>query len=79
MSILTIGGLLIGWMTFAPEWLTGSPSLNTANPLHLWVYLIFFNGVWVVVPGLLLLQSWSACQKAFFSTSNASPGKAKSR
>jgi EXPERA (EXPanded EBP superfamily) len=27
------------WMTFAPEWLSGSPALNTSNPLHLWVYL----------------------------------------
>jgi hypothetical protein len=27
------------WMTFCPEWLTGSPSLDTSNPLFLWVYL----------------------------------------
>jgi len=27
------------WMTFCPEWLTGSPNLNTSNALHLWVYL----------------------------------------
>ncbi|XP_060115488.1 emopamil-binding protein-like [Heteronotia binoei] len=47
-----------GWMTFCPEWLTGSPSLNTTNWLYLWVYLVFFNGVWVVIPGLLLMQSW---------------------
>lgn len=26
-------------MTFCPEWLTGSPNLNTSNALHLWVYL----------------------------------------
>jgi hypothetical protein len=26
-------------MTFCPEWLTGSPNLNTSNPLFLWVYL----------------------------------------
>lgn len=28
------------WMTFCPEWLTGSPNLNTSNALHLWVYLV---------------------------------------
>ena len=28
------------WMTFCPEWLTGSPNLNTSNVLHLWVYLV---------------------------------------
>ncbi|XP_067116883.1 emopamil-binding protein-like isoform X2 [Osmerus mordax] len=49
-----------GWMTFCPDWLLGSPNLNTGNWLYLWVYLVFFNGVWVVVPGLLLCQSWRA-------------------
>ncbi|KAM3585597.1 uncharacterized protein V6R79_022133 [Siganus canaliculatus] len=47
-----------GWMTFCPDWLVGSPSLDTSRPLYLWVYLVFFNGVWVVVPALLLVQSW---------------------
>ncbi|XP_041066613.1 emopamil-binding protein-like isoform X1 [Carcharodon carcharias] len=47
-----------GWMTFCPEWLIGSPNLNTSNWLYLWVYLAFFNMVWVLVPGLLLWQSW---------------------
>ncbi len=26
-------------MTFCPEWLTGSPNLETGNFLYLWVYL----------------------------------------
>ncbi|KAK7921973.1 hypothetical protein WMY93_008875 [Mugilogobius chulae] len=52
-----------GWMTFAPEWLQGSPNLNQASSwLHLWVYLVFFNGIWVLVPVLLLLQSWNALE-----------------
>ncbi|KAM5147417.1 emopamil-binding protein-like [Callospermophilus lateralis] len=46
------------WMTFSPEWLIGSPNLDTDNWLHFWVYLVFFNGVWVLIPGLLLWQSW---------------------
>ena len=49
-----------GWMTFAPEWLTGSKNLDTSSPLYLWVYLVFFNGLWVVAPLLLLAQSWLA-------------------
>lgn len=49
-----------GWMTFAPEWLTGSPNLDTSCFLYLWVYLVFFNGLWVVAPVLLLVQSYSA-------------------
>ena len=51
---------ITGWMTFCPEWLTGSPSLDTSNWLYLWVYLVFFNGIWVVVPLLLLMQSFAA-------------------
>ncbi|XP_069745820.1 emopamil-binding protein-like [Narcine bancroftii] len=47
-----------GWMTFCPDWLIGSPNLNTSNWLYLWVYLAFFNVVWLVIPGLLLWQSW---------------------
>uniref|UniRef100_A0A8I3X703 EBP like n=1 Tax=Callithrix jacchus TaxID=9483 RepID=A0A8I3X703_CALJA len=51
------------WMTFLPEWLTGSPNLNTSNWLYCWVYLSFFNGVWVLIPGLLLWQSWVELNK----------------
>ncbi|XP_060923229.1 emopamil-binding protein-like [Limanda limanda] len=47
-----------GWMTFCPDWLMGSPHLDTSSWLHLWVYLVFFNGLWVLVPVLLLTQSW---------------------
>ncbi|XP_049426154.1 emopamil-binding protein-like [Epinephelus fuscoguttatus] len=46
------------WMTFCPDWLVGSPHLDTSSWIYLWVYLVFFNGVWVLVPVLLLLQSW---------------------
>lgn len=61
---LSVCELYGGWMTFAPEWLQGSPSLNQASSwLHLWVYLVFFNGIWVLVPGLLLLQSWAALRE----------------
>ena len=49
-----------GWMTFAPEWLTGNRNLNTSSPMYLWVYLVFFNGLWVIMPLLLLVQSYLA-------------------
>ena len=45
-------------MTFGPEWLTGSPNLDTSKPLFLWVYLVFFNMLWAVMDVLLLVQSW---------------------
>ncbi|MED6244772.1 hypothetical protein ATANTOWER_023779 [Ataeniobius toweri] len=55
---LSVCELYGGWMTFCPDWLLGSPHLNTSNPLYLWLYLVFFNGLWVLVPILLLVQSW---------------------
>ncbi|EPQ05864.1 Importin subunit alpha-3 [Myotis brandtii] len=54
-----------GWMTFSPEWLMGSPNLNTNNWLYFWVYLVFFNSVWVLIPGLLLWQSWVELKKMY--------------
>ncbi|XP_075448064.1 emopamil-binding protein-like [Ascaphus truei] len=62
-----------GWMTFCPDWLNGSPNLNTSNWLYLWVYLVFFNGIWVVIPGLLLWQSWLELRKMHLG--KRSPGK----
>ncbi|KAF8133806.1 Emopamil-binding protein [Boletus edulis] len=56
--VLSTGELYGGWMTFCPEWLTGSPSLNISNPLHLWVYLLFMNLLWVFVPLWLMWDSY---------------------
>uniref|UniRef100_H2MW83 EBP like n=1 Tax=Oryzias latipes TaxID=8090 RepID=H2MW83_ORYLA len=60
---LSVCELYGGWMTFCPDWLLGSPHLNTSRWIYLWVYLVFFNGLWVLVPVLLLVQSWS-CLKS---------------
>eukprot|EP00117_Sycon_ciliatum_P022291 scpid81426/ scgid19272/ Emopamil-binding protein-like; Emopamil-binding-related protein len=54
-----------GFMTFGPEWITGSKYLNTSDPLLLWVYLVFFNILWVIVPIGLLVQSWNHICEAF--------------
>ncbi|KAK4103936.1 Emopamil-binding protein [Parathielavia hyrcaniae] len=50
MVILATAELYGGYMTFMPEWLTGSTNLDTSNFMYKWVFLIFFNGLWVVVP-----------------------------
>jgi len=52
--------LCLGWMTFAPELLTGGKNLVTDSWLYLWVYLVLFNGLWVVMPIALMYQSWLA-------------------
>ncbi|KAL1923990.1 uncharacterized protein VTP21DRAFT_7025 [Calcarisporiella thermophila] len=55
--VLVVCELYGGYMTFFPEVLSGSSALNTTNPVYKYVYLIFFNGLWVVIPLLLLWQS----------------------
>ena len=62
-----------GWMTFGPEWFSTPPNPNLAGmdePVLFWIYLVFMNGLWVVVPAVLLWESW-----VFLShiTSAASP------
>ncbi|EPT05272.1 hypothetical protein FOMPIDRAFT_1021554 [Fomitopsis schrenkii] len=56
--VLSTAELYGGWMTFCPEWLTGSQYLNTDNVLHFWVYLVFMNVLWVVIPIWLMVDSY---------------------
>ncbi|KAF9005424.1 Emopamil-binding protein [Cyathus striatus] len=56
--VLSTAELYGGWMTFCPEWLTGSPNLNTSNALYLWVYLVFMNVIWVFIPLGLMVESY---------------------
>lgn len=59
------------WMTFCPEWLTGSPNLNTSNWLYLWVYLVVcVYTTWdVLQPCLILLlpSLWTLCEHILLS------------
>ncbi|XP_041378469.1 emopamil-binding protein-like [Gigantopelta aegis] len=70
--VLCICELYGGWMTFCPEWLIGSPNLKTDNFLFLWVYLVFFNGLWVIFPLLLLYQSWQDMRIGFAAKGKSS-------
>ncbi|KAL1796613.1 hypothetical protein ACET3X_005153 [Alternaria dauci] len=64
MIVLATGEIYGGWMTFAPEWLTGSPNLDTSNWMYLWLYLTFFNGLWVVFPLWILYEAYQAMSSA---------------
>ena len=55
----------IGFMTFAPEWLCGSPNLDTSNFMYMWVYLTFFNMLWVVFPLFVLREAYKSIGLAF--------------
>lgn len=62
---LAVAELYGGWMTFAPEWLSGSTALETGEPIYLWLYLVFFNGLWVVVPIWILCVGSGEVSRAF--------------
>ncbi|EPQ54572.1 Emopamil-binding protein [Gloeophyllum trabeum ATCC 11539] len=62
--VLSTAELYGGWMTFCPEWLTGSPNLDTSNPLYFYVYLIFMNIIWVFVPLWLMVDSYGHIAKS---------------
>ena len=63
--------MMVGFMTFAPEWLTGSPNLDTSNFMYLWVYLTFFNMLWVFFPLFVLYESYNSIGLAFARASGA--------
>ncbi|KUI71030.1 Emopamil-binding protein-like [Cytospora mali] len=65
MTIIATAELYGGFMTFCPEWLTGNQYLDTSNWMYKWVYLVFFNMLWVFVPFYALYVSWNAFMTAF--------------
>lgn len=52
-------------MTFCPEWLTGNQWLDGSNFVYMWLYLVFFNMLWVFIPFYAIYVSWSAISAAF--------------
>ena len=60
-----------GFMTFAPEWLSGSPNLDTSNFMYLWIYLVFFNMLWVWFPFWILYEAYNNIGLAFTKANGA--------
>ncbi|KAJ3504554.1 hypothetical protein NLJ89_g7877 [Agrocybe chaxingu] len=71
LIVLSTAEIYGGWMTFCPEWLTGSPNLNTSNFLYLWVYLFLMNTIWVVIPLWLMYDSYTHIAGALRSTATS--------
>ncbi|KAJ5225671.1 hypothetical protein N7468_006896 [Penicillium chermesinum] len=65
MTALATAELYGGFMTFAPEWLTGSEALATQDPVYLWLYLFFFNTLWVWMPIWVLWEAGKELTAAF--------------
>nr|POF17100.1 emopamil-binding protein-like [Quercus suber] len=78
MLVIATGELYGGFMTFAPEWLSGNPNLDTANPMYLWLYLFFFNMLWVVIPLWILWEGYGAITSAMAAQAQSTSTK-KSR
>ncbi|PGH09056.1 hypothetical protein AJ79_05785 [Helicocarpus griseus UAMH5409] len=74
---LAVAELYGGFMTFAPEWLSGSHGLDTSDPMYLWVYLVFFNTLWVFVPIWVLRQAWVEVKGRFIDAALVKKGGAK--
>lgn len=62
----------VGFMTFCPEWLVGNVNLDTSNFMYKWVYLIFFNTLWVFVPLYAIAHSMGEISSAFKAQSSKS-------
>ncbi|KAM0335822.1 hypothetical protein ACHAQA_000872 [Verticillium albo-atrum] len=54
-----------GFITFCPEWLTGNINLDTSNWMYLWLYLVFFNMLWVFIPLWALWVAFGQITRAF--------------
>lgn len=54
-----------GFMTFCPEWLTGNQNLDASNFMFKWVYLVFFNMLWVFLPLYALFHAYVDMKNAF--------------
>ncbi|EOO01482.1 putative emopamil binding protein [Phaeoacremonium minimum UCRPA7] len=65
MTMIATAELYGGFMTFCPEWLTGNQYLDTSNFMYKWVYLIFFNVLWVFIPIYALYVASGEIMDAF--------------
>ncbi|RWA09414.1 hypothetical protein EKO27_g5693 [Xylaria grammica] len=50
MVVLATMEMYGGWITFCPEWLVHNYNLDLTTFMYKWVYLIFFNILWVFIP-----------------------------
>ena len=57
-TVLASGELYGGLMNFLPEWLSGCESLDTADPVHFWFHIVFFNAIWICFPVWVLWRAY---------------------
>lgn len=75
--VLSTGELYGGFMTFAPEWLSASTALATDDPVYLWLYLFFFNVLWVFIPAWILYAGYHSLTDAYVKAASSQSLKKK--
>ncbi|KAK4502927.1 hypothetical protein PRZ48_006354 [Zasmidium cellare] len=76
MVVLATGELYGGFMTFAPEWLSGNTNLDGSNFMYLWIYLVFFNAaLWVAIPLWILYEAYNRITNALQHQTQVESGK----
>lgn len=71
MVIIATAEIYGGFMTFCPEWLVGNANLNGSNFMYMWVYLVFFNTLWVFIPLYVMYVAVDDIMDAFASRAAA--------
>ncbi len=66
-------------MTFCPEWLTHNANLDSSNFMYLWVYLVFFNMIWVFLPAYAIYVAVGDITGAFAARDAKEASAAKSK
>ncbi|KAK7750200.1 hypothetical protein SLS62_007829 [Diatrype stigma] len=75
MIVVATMELYGGFITFCPEWLTANHNLDTSNFMYLWVYLVFFNMLWVFIPLYAIGAAVKDINDAFAVRAKASVSK----
>ena len=75
MIVVATMELYGGFITFCPEWLTANHNLDTSNFMYKWVYLIFFNTLWVFIPLYAIGVATADITDAFSVRDRASDSK----
>ncbi|RPB03815.1 Emopamil-binding protein [Choiromyces venosus 120613-1] len=79
MLVLAVAEIYGGWMTFGPEWLSGSQNLDTSNPMYTWLYLLGMNIIWIIIPGWICYEAYMTIVPASSGITTASVEGKKSQ
>ncbi|XP_015278995.1 PREDICTED: 3-beta-hydroxysteroid-Delta(8),Delta(7)-isomerase [Gekko japonicus] len=57
-QLLSLGQLYGDILYFYTEYRDGFTHSEMGHPLYFWFYFVFMNGLWIVIPALLILDAW---------------------